>query len=55
MAAFDFWHIQEAGGAADQDAAREGQLGDRLKAAFVDRPRAVGDASEKKDKKKDGS
>ena len=42
--ALDLRHVEEPGGVADQRAAREGQLRDRLQAALVQRPRAVADA-----------
>ena len=44
VVAFDLGHIEEAGGAADQRAAGEVEPRDRLKAALVERPRAIGDA-----------
>ena len=44
VAALDARHVDEAGRAADQRAAREGQLRHRLPAALGDRARAVGDA-----------
>ena len=42
MIALDLRHVEEAGGIADQAAAGEGQLRDRLEAALAQRPRAVG-------------
>jgi hypothetical protein len=42
--ALDARHVDEPGRAADQHAAREHQLGDRLPAAFGDGAGAVGDA-----------
>ncbi len=44
MAALDLGDVEKARGAADERTARKGQLGDRLEAAFVDRPRPIGDA-----------
>ena len=44
VAALDPRHVDEARRAADQRAAREGELRHRLPAALVDRPRAIGDA-----------
>ena len=44
MAALDARHIDEACRAANQNAAREGQFWNRLKAAFGDGPRAIGNA-----------
>mmetsp|Transcript_22712 Transcript_22712/g.64678 ORF Transcript_22712/g.64678 Transcript_22712/m.64678 type:complete len:635 (-) Transcript_22712:55-1959(-) len=38
----DLRHVEEAGGAAHKSAAREGELGDALEAALVQRARAVG-------------
>lgn len=43
MAAFDSWHVDEARGASDQDAAGEGEIGDGLVSAFGDSARAIGD------------
>ena len=45
MAALDLRHVEKSGGVADQRAAREIEPRDRLKAALVERPRAIGDAS----------
>ena len=44
VAALDARHVDEARRAADQQPARKFQLRHRLPAAFVDRPRAIGDA-----------
>ena len=44
VVALDARDVDEAGGAAEQRAAREGELRHRLPAALGDRPRAVGDA-----------
>ena len=44
VAALDARHVHEAGGAADQRAAREDELRHRLPAAFGERARAVADA-----------
>src|SRR5579871_5817895 len=44
VAALDLGHIDESGGTADEGAAGEGELGNRLESAFVDRPGAIGDA-----------
>ena len=44
VAALDARQIDEARGAADQRAARKGELRDRLESAFGDRARAIGDA-----------
>ena len=44
VAALDARHVHEAGGAADQRAAREGELGHRLPAALGHRARAIGEA-----------
>jgi hypothetical protein len=43
VAAFDPRQVHEARAASDQRAAREGELGHRLQASFVDRTRTVGD------------
>src|SRR5246127_4461125 len=42
--ALDLGHIQETRGAADQRASRKIEPRDRLKAALVEGPRAIGDA-----------
>src|SRR6188474_2152908 len=42
MIALDLRHVEESGGVADQAAAGEGQLRDRLETALAQRPRAVG-------------
>ncbi len=42
--AFDLRHVQEARGVADDGAAGEDELRDRLEAAFRQRPGAIGDA-----------
>ena len=44
MTALDPRHIDEPSRASDQRAAREGELGDRLPPAFIDRARAIGNA-----------
>ena len=44
MAALDPRDVEEARSAADQRAAGEDQLGQRLEAAIADRPRAIGNA-----------
>ena len=44
VGALDLGHVEEAGGVADQQAARKAEFGHRLEAAFVERPRAVGNA-----------
>src|SRR6516162_9716177 len=45
MGALDLRHIDEAGSAADERAAREIEPRDRLKAALVQRSRTIGNAS----------
>src|SRR6266481_5936655 len=45
MAALDLGHVEESGGVADQCATRKIEARDRLKAALVERPRAIGDPS----------
>ena len=45
MRALDLGHVHEAGGIADQRAAREDQLGNGLQPALVQRPSTVGDAT----------
>ena len=44
VGAFDFWHVEEAGGVADEGPSWEGAFGDGLEAAFVEGSCAVGDA-----------
>ena len=44
VGAFDFGHVEEAGGVADEGTAGEGAFGDRLESAFVEGAGAVGDA-----------
>src|SRR6266436_3510304 len=43
MAALDLGHVEEPSGVANQRAARKIEPGNRLKTAFVERPRAIGD------------
>src|ERR1700693_4087929 len=43
--ALDFRYVEKPGGIPDQRAAREIEPRDRLKAAFVERPCAIGDPS----------
>src|SRR5690349_14998792 len=45
MVALDLRHVEESRRVADQAAAGESQLRDRLEAALAQRPRAVGDAA----------
>lgn len=44
MGAFDFGHVEEAGGVADKGSPREGAFGDGLEAAFVEGARPVREA-----------
>ena len=44
MGALDLRHVEEPGRVAQQGPARKGELGDRLQAAFAERPRAIADA-----------
>src|SRR5690349_633792 len=45
MAALDLRHVEKSRRVPDQGAAREIEPRDRLKAALVERPRAIGDPS----------
>ena len=53
VAALDLRHVEKPGGVADQRAAGKIEPRDRLEAAFVERPRAIGDAPPALEKRPD--